>query len=296
MVLSILICTYNREHFLQLCLDSILDQTKNYPSTEIEIIVIDNNSKDNTRKLIDDYKSSTYITYYLEEKQGLSHARNTGINIAKGNYIAFIDDDATINKNWLNSLLNGIKTVEAECFGGPIYPRFEIECPSWIDKEYFIRKFKKTDGYLSPMVARGGFSGGNMCIHKSIFQKVGVFNTELGMKGNKLGLGEESELFYRIYTKLEGIRLYNLEKMSITHFEAAFKLEKKYLRERIMLSGQQFSFQNIKENLIKGYIFIFLKLTKQSFDLLLNLIRLNKFNYSRNLWTIQGLIKGIVTQ
>ena len=63
-----------------------------------------------------------------------------------------------------------------------------------------------------------------------------------------------------------------------------------------MLSGQQFSFQNIKENLIKGYIFIFLKLTKQSFDLLLNLIRLNKFNYSRNLWTIQGLIKGIVTQ
>ena len=179
---------------------------------------------------------------------------------------------------------------------GPIYPKFEIECPSWIDKEYFIRKFKSSDGYLRPLIARGGFSGGNMCIHKSIFQKVGVFNTELGMKGNKLGLGEESELFYRIYTKLEGIRLYNLEKMSITHFEASFKLEKKYLRERIILSGQQFSFQNIKENLIKGYIFIFLKLTKQSFDLLLNLIRLNKFNYSRNLWTIQGIIKGIVTQ
>lgn len=296
MVLSILICTYNREHFLKQCLDSIIEQTEQTNEKEIEVIIIDNNSSDNTKSLVESYNSSTKISYYLENKQGLSHARNAGVQIAKGNYIAFVDDDAIINKEWLTSLSTGIKNIQADVFGGPIYPKFEIECPSWIDKEYFIRKFKSSDGYLRPLIARGGFSGGNMCIHKSIFQKVGVFNTELGMKGNKLGLGEESELFYRIYTKLEGIRLYNLEKMSITHFEASFKLEKKYLRERIILSGQQFSFQNIKENLIKGYIFIFLKLTKQSFDLLLNLIRLNKFNYSRNLWTIQGIIKGIVTQ
>jgi len=96
MVLSILVCTYNRKDFLQLCLDSIIEQTKYYSEKEIEIIVIDNNSKDGTKNLVEQYKTITPITYYIEEEQGLSHARNAGINIANGNYIAFIDDDATI--------------------------------------------------------------------------------------------------------------------------------------------------------------------------------------------------------
>ena len=295
MVLSILICTYNREYFLKLCLDSVLEQTKHYSEKDIEIIIIDNNSKDGTKKLIDNYKSTTPINYYLEENQGLSYARNAGINIANGNYIAFVDDDATINKNWLHSLLVGIKTIKADGFGGPIYPRFEIECPSWIDKRYFFRKFKNTDGYLNSLVARGGFSGGNMCIHKSIFQKIGNFDTNLGMKGNKLGLGEESELFYRLFTNLKGSKLYNITKMSITHFEAAFKLEKQYLKERITLSGRQFASKNIKENRIKGYFMISLKIIKQSLDFIFNLLKMKKFKFLRNIWTIQGLIKGIIT-
>ena len=295
MVLSILVCTYNRKDFLQLCLDSIIEQTKYYSEKEIEIIVIDNNSKDGTKNLVEQYKTITPITYYIEEEQGLSHARNAGINIANGNYIAFIDDDATINKNWLNSLLTGIKTIKADGFGGPIYPRFESECPSWIDKRYFFREFKSIDGYLNPLVARGGFSGGNMCIHKSIFKKIGVFNVNLGMKGNKLGLGEESELFYRLFTSLKGNRLYNITEMSITHFEASFKFEKQYLKERIILSGKQFAYQNIKENNIKGCFIISLKIIKQSIDLTLNLAQIKKFKSFRNFWTIQGLFRGLFT-
>jgi glycosyltransferase involved in cell wall biosynthesis len=295
MVLSILICTYNREHFLKLCLDSIIEQTKHCLEKKIEIIIIDNNSNDNTKNLIKNYKSITPIIYYLEKEQGLSYARNSGINIANGNYIAFVDDDATINKNWLNALLVGIETIKADGFGGPIYPRFEVECPSWIDKEYFIRRFKSKDGYLNQLVARGGFSGGNMCIHKSIFEKIGNFDINLGMKGNKLGLGEESELFYRLFTTLKESKLYNITEMSITHFEAAFKLEKQYLKDRILLSGKQFSLQNIKENKIKGYLMISLKITKQSIDLIFNLLQIKKFKLLRNLWTIQGLIKGTFT-
>ena len=115
------------------------------------------------------------------------------------------------------------------------------------------------------------------------------------MKGNKLGLGEESELFYRLFTNLKGNRLYNLTEMSITHFEATFKLEKQYLKERITLSGRQFASQNIKENRIKGYIMISLKIIKQSLDFIFNLLKMKKFKSLRNIWTIQGLIKGIIT-
>ncbi len=69
----------------------------------------------------------------------MSFARNRGINIAKEEYIAFVDDDATINEDWLNRLLKGIEEIKADVFGGPIFPKFEIDCPKWIDQNYFIR-------------------------------------------------------------------------------------------------------------------------------------------------------------
>ncbi len=293
MVLSILICTYNRKNFLQLCLDSIIYQVENIKDKKIEIIIIDNNSKDDTKIFIESYESTIPIVYFLEKKQGLSYARNKGISIAKGEYIAFVDDDATINENWTSSLLKAIEEIKADVFGGPIFPRFEINCPKWIDQNYFIRQFKQTNGFLGPLTAREGFSGGNMCIHRSIFDKVGRFDVTLGMKGNQLGLGEESEFFYRIY-KTQGMgKLYNLQKMSITHFESKSKLTKEYLKNRISLSGMQFAKRTINEAKIIGFLIVFAKLLKQTLGCLINLILNNKFRYLKNRWVIIGLVSVI---
>ena len=293
MLLSIVICTYNRKPFLELCLNSIIDQTEKYSEKKIEVIVIDNNSSDNTKQFIYEYKSKKPIIYFLEKKQGLSYARNTGIELSKGEYIAFIDDDATINEKWLDSLLGGIKNTKSKVFGGPIYPRFEIECPKWIDTNYFVRKFKNTNGYLSSLIAKEGFSGGNMCIHNSVFETIGRFNINLGMKGKILKIGEETEFFNRLSEELDGEQhLYNLQDMSITHFEAAYKLEKSYLRKRIILSGENFSIQNKNKN-IRDNIKIYLKIVKQSLDFLINIIRIRKFKYLKNIWVLQGLINGL---
>ena len=120
MVLSILICTYNREHFLKQCLDSIIEQTEQTNEKEIEVIIIDNNSSDNTKSLVESYNSSTKISYYLENKQGLSHARNAGVQIAKGNYIAFVDDDAIIIKEWLNFLGFSIFSLPISLYIRPV--------------------------------------------------------------------------------------------------------------------------------------------------------------------------------
>lgn len=292
MILSIVICTYNRKHFLELCLNSITDQTEKLTKEKIEVIVIDNNSKDDTKKFINQYQSITPIVYFLEKKQGISYARNTGVKLAKGEYIAFVDDDATINEKWLNTLLNGIKKIKSDVFGGPIYPRFEVECPKWIETNYFIRKFKDTNGYLSYLAAQEGFSGGNMCIHKSVFKKVGRFDVKLGMQGNTIKLGEETDFFNRLAKYLEGNRLYNLTDMSITHFEAAYKIKRSYLKKRIILSGEFFSSQNKKKRM-KGHLKIYLKIIKQSLDFLINIIRMRKFRYLKNKWVIQGLINGV---
>ena len=76
MVLSIIICTFNRANFLKSCINSIIDQIHEHKN--IEILIIDNNSKDNTKELVKNYNSNN-IVYYLETQQGLSFARNKGI-------------------------------------------------------------------------------------------------------------------------------------------------------------------------------------------------------------------------
>ena len=296
MVLSIIICTYNRLDFLKKCIDSILKQIST--NNGIEIVVIDNNCNDGTKEYINSL-NSTYINYFLENKQGLSHARNKGIEVSKGDFLAFVDDDATIDEKWLKSLLYHLKNQNINhIYGGPIFPNFEVNCPIWIDDEYFIREFKSSDGYLDKLTAQDGFSGGNMCIPKNIFDKVGVFNTDLGMQGKEMGLGEESELFFRIHNQIKEVKLYNINDMSITHFEAKFKLEKKYLKDRISLSSLQFTNRLLAEKNLKSKIMIYGKIVKQIIELKCNIIlslfiTKRKFRYLKNYWVILGILKSI---
>ena len=296
MVLSIIICTYNRVDFLKKCIDSILKQIST--NNGIEIVVIDNNCNDGTKEYINNI-NSTYINYFLETKQGLSHARNKGIEVSKGDFLAFVDDDATIDEKWLKSLLYHLKTQNINhIYGGPIFPNFEVKCPKWIDDGYFIRKFKSSDGYLDKLTAQDGFSGGNMCIPKNIFDKVGFFNTDLGMQGKEMGLGEESELFFRIHNQIKEVKLYNINDMSITHFEAKFKLEKKYLKDRISLSSLQFTNRLLAEKNLKSKIMIYGKIVKQIIELKCNIIlslfiTKRKFRYLKNYWVILGILKSI---
>ena len=296
MVLSIIICTFNRVDFLKKCIDSILKQIST--NDDIEIVLVDNNSNDETKKYINNLNSH-HINYYLETKQGLSHARNTGIEKSNGDFLAFVDDDATIDDKWLKSLINHLKKHNINhIYGGPIFPNFEVKCPKWIDEGYFIRKFKNSDGFLDKLTAQDGFSGGNMCIPKNIFDKVGFFNTDLGMQGKKMGLGEESELFFRIHNQIKEVKLYNINNMSITHFEAKFKLEKKYLKDRISLSSFQFTNRLISENNLKSKVMIYGKIVKQTIELICNLIlslflTKRKFRYLKNYWVILGILKSI---
>jgi len=302
MVLSITVCTYNRVKYLKLCLNSILNQTKEYRN--IEINIIDNNSTDNTAEYIKNLqKQNLNINYFLENKQGISYARNLAIKVCNGEYLAFVDDDATINKDWLKALLNEInKNLEDTIYGGPIYPRFEIKPPNWIDLKYFKRKFKRYDGYLNKIKAKEGFSGGNMCIPIKLFKNSENFNISLGMSGSNLGLGEEPDFFYKLIKRNKNINLYNIADMSITHFEAEYKLKKEYLKERIKLNAKQFTLRTfMHENIFMIIFIIKIKLLIQSLKLLINLFislisSKHKFKYLKPYWIISGIIEGLFTQ
>jgi len=299
MVLSITICTYNRLEYLKKCLTSILDQTQG--SQIIEINIIDNNSTDNTKNYIAErQKEFPEINYYIEKKQGISHARNLSFKVCKGDFLAFVDDDAIINKNWLESLLNELKNQNQNIvYGGPIYPKFETEPEKWIDKNYFVREFKETDGFLGTIKSKEGFSGGNMCISKNLFLKSDEFNTEIGMTGGNLGLGEEPDFFYKLVKNNKEVKLYNISEMSITHSEASYKLEKEYLRDRIILNANQFTKRTLfHENFLMKIIILKFKLFIQTIKLIISMfcqffIPKHKFKFLKSFWIIRGMFQAI---
>ena len=299
MVLSITICTYNRIEYLKKCLKSILDQTQG--SEIIEINIIDNNSTDTTKDYVTELqKKFPEVNYFVEKRQGISFARNLSFEVCKGMFLAFVDDDAVINKNWLEALLNELKNQnENIIYGGPIYPNFESIPEDWIDKDYFIRKFKDTDGFLGTIKSKEGFSGGNMCIAKNLFLKSEKFNTEIGMTGGNLGLGEEPDFFYKLIMKNKDVKLYNICEMSITHSEASYKLEKEYLRDRIILNANQFTKRTLfHENLLMTTFILFLKLIIQSIKLIISFflqifVSNHKFKFLKSYWIIRGIVKAI---
>ena len=299
MVLSITICTYNRIEYLKKCLKSILDQTQG--SEIIEINIIDNNSTDTTKDyVIELQKKFPEVNYFVEKRQGISFARNLSFEVCKGMFLAFVDDDAVINKNWLEALLNELKNQnENIIYGGPIYPNFESIPEDWIDKDYFIRKFKDTDGFLGTIKSKEGFSGGNMCIAKNLFLKSEKFNTEIGMTGGNLGLGEEPDFFYKLIMKNKDVKLYNICEMSITHSEASYKLEKEYLRDRIILNANQFTKRTLfHENLLMTTFILLSKLIVQSIKLIISFflqifVSNHKFKFLKSYWIIRGIVKAI---
>ncbi len=104
-LISIIIPAYNIEKYIERCINSILNQTyKN-----LEIIIIDDGSKDKTSKICDIIaKSEKRIHVYHNKNHGVSYSRNYGIKKATGEYIAFIDGDDTIEKTYIEELYNKI--------------------------------------------------------------------------------------------------------------------------------------------------------------------------------------------
>jgi len=199
--ISVAICTYNREKYLPQLFASIIAQT--LPPQRFEILLIDNNSPGNTKELFDQFmlaQPSFTGRYFLETAQGLSHARNRSIKEAKARLITFLDDDAFIAPNYLETLVQQFqKFPECGAIGGPIHLHYEQLKPSW-ENPYLNSLLGYFDKGSRPFVLVNDYPrGSNMAFRTSLFEKIGLFNVTLGRIANTLLGGEEKDLFNRIY-------------------------------------------------------------------------------------------------
>jgi glycosyltransferase involved in cell wall biosynthesis len=117
LTISVVIITRNRAAWLTEALASLTGQTR----SPDEVVVVDNDSKDNTKAAILSFKDKLKIKYVFESKHGIPYARNAGILNASGNILAFIDDDCAADVNWLKNLeIPFIKDPNIGAVGGEI--------------------------------------------------------------------------------------------------------------------------------------------------------------------------------
>lgn len=258
-MISVVICTYNRAKYISLCLNALFNSisSSNY-SDSFEVILIDNNSTDNTENVIAQMiiPSDISFVYYKETRQGLSFARNRGIELSRFDYVSFIDDDAIVHSDWSIRLYDYLINFKPIAFGGKILPRFESTPPSWFSSEfetcYSILDVSWNSG---PFPMNSGPVGANMGFAKSRIDDP-YFSTSLGRVGTSLLSGEESEFFSRIK---DVSSVHFISDVCVDHIIPSERLDIGWLNKRFFYGGLShvLSKKSYVKKIIVVFIFLF---------------------------------------
>ena len=229
-MLSVIICTYNRDKYIYNVLKSLAENT--LPRDRYEIVLVDNNCTDNTRgecdRFVKDFPDVVF-RYFVETNQGLSHARNRGIKESAGDILVYVDDDALVNKEYLRTYADFFEqNPEIEAAGGPIIPQYETEEPAWMSHftKALITGYKYLGDKEKEFPKNDYPGGGNAAYRACVFEKIGLFNVELGRKGDSLVGAEEKDIFDKM-TQL-GMRFFYLPNAILYHLIPEKKLSKDY--------------------------------------------------------------------
>jgi glycosyltransferase involved in cell wall biosynthesis len=191
--ISAIVCTYNRSQALKRTLES-LEAMPVPAGFAWELIVVDNNSTDRTRNVVEEFrkKGALPVRYLFEPKQGLSHARNAGVGAACGEILAFTDDDCLVVSNWLEAIY---REFEADRELAGIGGRVELHNPD--DAPVTIRPLRERIPLRSPSQFFGLIVGCNMAFKREIFNKIGGFDPSFG-SGTRM-VADDVDFVYRAF-------------------------------------------------------------------------------------------------
>jgi glycosyltransferase involved in cell wall biosynthesis len=262
--ISVIICSYNRQDYIIQALDSLYHQ--GLPKSLYEVIVVDNNSSDNTAQICRDYIAGHpdyNIRYLTETRQGASFARNTGATASVAALLAFMDDDAIAQPDFLERIIRFFEShQDATGMGGRIIPRYIPEEPKWMS--HFVASLVGNFDY-SPQVVP--FKAGkyplesNMVVRKKAFDQIGGFNTDLPGVAGTLRIGGEGKDFF-LKLQSGGGKIYYDPSVVVEHVVETNKLTREYMyrvasgigrgeRVRMLARGGFAYFNKVLEYLFK---------------------------------------------
>lgn len=225
--ISVVVCTHRNPALLEKTLDSLSRQT--LAEESFEVIVVDNNSKDNTGEVVARYPSARYV---FEERLGLSFARNIGLQKAKGDIIAFIDDDAEADSKWLQALLRIYDNVpDVWAVGGKVLPIWDAPKPPWLTEDYHRSLSLVEWGEDARALSwPERIIGTNCSFRRRVFDDIGLFDTSLGRIGTALLGNEDTEIQQRIHAL--GRLIYYSPQAVVYHHVTASRMTREYFSRR----------------------------------------------------------------
>ncbi len=200
---SVILPTYNRAPGLLRAVASVLKQTAS-PSS-YEVIIVDNNSTDGTAAAVAQLveREGRRVRSVMEEKQGVSFARNRGIEEARADIVAFFDDDVRVADNWIDTIARTFaERPELECIGGRVLPEWEAPPPSWLTPTHWaplaLQDLGDTRITISAQNQRGLISA-NLACRRRLFDRIGGFSPVFQRVKDGIGSIEDDEWIRRVW-------------------------------------------------------------------------------------------------
>jgi glycosyltransferase involved in cell wall biosynthesis len=200
--LSIILSTYNRGELVQDAVASVLAQQET-GTPDFELIVVDNNSIDNTRAIIERFAAADgRVRYLFESRQGLSYARNAGVREARAPLIVFTDDDVRAEPDWAAAIVRAFREYpDADTVGGRVLPLWPAIPPAWLTRDHWA-PLALADYSPVPVEVTAAqpicLVGANLSVRRRVFDVIGGFSTSLQRVKDGIGSLEDHEFLLRL--------------------------------------------------------------------------------------------------
>lgn len=236
MKVSVVLCVYSMERYddFREAADSVLAQTYD----DIELVVVVDGTEAVYERALEEYGERDRVTIHCnDENVGLLESRNTGAELASGEVVAFIDDDAVADARWIEELVRGYEEQDAIAVGGKMVPRWVAGKPDFLPEEFYWlvgvthRGFAEGAGYVR------NTNGSNISFRRDVFLDLGGFDTDIGgRKGDKNLQGGETELCARLANEYDEQVWYNPD-AEVAHKVFEYRTDPKWLLDRAFWQG-----------------------------------------------------------
>jgi glucosyl-dolichyl phosphate glucuronosyltransferase len=238
MNVTVVIPTYNRCVSVLRTLDCLRRQ-KTSADIEWEIVVVNNNSRDDTQAKVDELANEFPVTLrqVVEMRQGASNARNRGIAEARGDIVLFTDDDVRPDSAWVESVASTFQAHRCDAVVGRIELEWTFPRPQWVTDDllgflarldYGNEEIPVTSDAMPPY-------GPNMAFRKKVFDLLGGFDPNLGRNEGSLATGEEPELFGRFLKA--GLKAVYQPRSLVYHELQSSRMNKSFFRKSHFFNG-----------------------------------------------------------
>jgi GT2 family glycosyltransferase len=224
---TVAIPTYNRARLLTQTLEGLTQQ--DYPAERLEILIIDNNSPDDTRGAVNAFHAAPHPPrHVLETQQGANFARNRALAEAQGEIIVYGDDDILMEPGWLRELMQPFTTDNAKRIGavaGEVEPVFPDGCPDWVHSFHGLQALRAEAG---PTSAHQVPMSANLAFRRDALRTTGGWDINLGRKGGRVFGGEENGPIRRL--RKAGYEVWFAPKAKVLHQMPAARTTLRYVK------------------------------------------------------------------